>query len=238
MDIKVGQKWKMRNGCIAEVIEHTVGEPYPFILRGDDGSRFSITESGRESTAMETGKDLVKLIGPKPWYPDDSGEWVEVPDTQMYEPALPTGTLIKFLVRLERDRKKVTMDLTSVPADCRWANTADHPSRIVAYRVVGAQTLESTLPSAPDLLDKAAGHMRERAATYDAPGGERSMAKTVALFNLHHDTALTEAQGWHFMQILKDVRLFSAKGYHADSAEDKIAYAALMSEAKAKEGAQ
>ena len=99
-------------------------------------------------------------------------------------------------------------------------------------------TLESTLPSAPDLLDKAAGHIRERAATYDSPGGERSMAKTVALFNLHHDTALTEAQGWHFMQILKDVRLFSAKGYHADSAEDGIAYKALMSEAKAKEGAQ
>ena len=92
------------------------------------------------------------------------------------------------------------------------------------------------VPTAPDLLDKAAAHMRERAATYDSPGGERSMAKTVALFNLHHDMALTEAQGWHFMQILKDVRLFSAKGYHADSAEDKIAYAALMSEAKAKEG--
>lgn len=92
------------------------------------------------------------------------------------------------------------------------------------------------VPTAPELLDKAAGHMRERAATYDSPGGERSMAKTVALFNLHHDTALTEAQGWHFMQILKDVRLFSAKVYHADSAEDKIAYAALMSEAKAKEG--
>ena len=92
------------------------------------------------------------------------------------------------------------------------------------------------VPTAPDLLDKAAAHMRERAATYDSPGGERSMAKTVELFNLHHDMALTEAQGWHFMQILKDVRLFSAKGYHADSAEDKIAYAALMSEAKAKEG--
>ena len=115
----------------------------------------------------------------------------------------------------------------------------DSAGDFMGVPVKGGVTPEPTarlVPTAPGLLDKAAAHMRERAATYDSPGGERSMAKTVALFNLHHDMALTEAQGWHFMQILKDVRLFSAKGYHADSAEDKIAYAALMSEAKAKEG--
>lgn len=43
------------------------------------------------------------------------------------------------------------------------------------------------------------------------------------------------AQGWHFMQILKDVRLFTRPAYHADSAEDGIAYCALKAEAKAKE---
>lgn len=37
--------------------------------------------------------------------------------------------------------------------------------------------------SAPDLLDAAAGHMRDRAATYDKPEGERSMGKTVQAFN-------------------------------------------------------
>lgn len=37
--------------------------------------------------------------------------------------------------------------------------------------------------SAPDLLDAAAGHMRDRAATYDKPEGERSMSKTVQAFN-------------------------------------------------------
>lgn len=37
--------------------------------------------------------------------------------------------------------------------------------------------------SAPDLLDAAAGHMRDRAKTYDKPGGERSMGKTVDAFN-------------------------------------------------------
>lgn len=75
--------------------------------------------------------------------------------------------------------------------------------------------------------------MRDRAATYDKPEGERSMGLTVAIFNLHHGTALTEAQGWHLMQILKDVRLFARPGYHADSAEDCTAYSALKAEAMA-----
>lgn len=91
---------------------------------------------------------------------------------------------------------------------------------------------------ATEFLEKAAIHMLDRAATYDMPHGERSVAQTVAIFNLHHGTQLTEAQGWHFMQILKDVRLFQSPGYHADSAEDCVAYAALKAEAKMAEGQQ
>lgn len=88
---------------------------------------------------------------------------------------------------------------------------------------------------APEILKAAGAHMQDRADTYDAPGGERSMEKTVGVFNLHHGTALTEAQGYHFMQILKDVRLFARKAFHQDSGEDGVAYAALKVEAKAKE---
>ena len=90
--------------------------------------------------------------------------------------------------------------------------------------------------SAPALLTAAAKHMNDRAATYDKPEGERSMVQTVAVFEAHHGIKLTEAQGWHFMQVLKDVRLFTRETYHADSAEDCIAYAALKAEAKAQEG--
>lgn len=90
--------------------------------------------------------------------------------------------------------------------------------------------------SAPALLTAAAKHMYDRAATYDKPEGERSMAQTVAVFEAHHGIKLTEAQGWHFMQVLKDVRLFTRETYHGDSAEDCIAYAALKAEAKAQEG--
>ena len=92
-------------------------------------------------------------------------------------------------------------------------------------------TLESTLPSAPDLLDKAAGHMRERAATYDSPGGERSMAKTVAVFNTVTGHSISEADGWLFMAALKQVRLFSNREKaHQDSVEDLVAYSALLGE--------
>ena len=77
--------------------------------------------------------------------------------------------------------------------------------------------------------------MRDRAATYDSPEGERSMAKTVAAFNAITGRDLTETEGWLLLQVLKDVRLFQRPGYHADSAEDGIAYSALKAESKSKE---
>lgn len=89
--------------------------------------------------------------------------------------------------------------------------------------------------TAPQLLETAAKHMAERAKTYDKPEGERSMGKTVQAFNVITGRDLTESEGWLLMQILKDVRLFQRPGYHADSAEDCIAYAALKAESKAQE---
>lgn len=91
-----------------------------------------------------------------------------------------------------------------------------------------------TLPAAPELLGRAAAHMHTRAATYDAPDGERSMGKAVAAFNAITGHTLTESEGWLLLQVLKDVRLFTRSEYHADSAEDCIAYAALKAEAKGK----
>ena len=95
--------------------------------------------------------------------------------------------------------------------------------------------------TAKQILTRAHDHIQDRASTYDSDGGgvassgERSMARTVATFNAFHGTELTEAQGWHFMQILKDVRLFTSYGYHADSAEDCAAYAALKAESLSEE---
>jgi hypothetical protein len=89
-------------------------------------------------------------------------------------------------------------------------------------------------PLAAELLGRAAAHMHARSATYDAPGGERSMGKAVAAFNAITGHSLTESEGWLLLQVLKDVRLFTRSEYHADSAEDCIAYAALKAEAKGK----
>lgn len=97
--------------------------------------------------------------------------------------------------------------------------------------------IAETPTTAPGLLDAAAGHMRDRAATYDKPEGERSIAQVVTAFNAIHNTDLTEAQGWHFMSLLKQVRAFSGKA-HRDSVEDNVAYAALMGEAMLKGGAR
>lgn len=122
------------------------------------------------------------------------------------------------------------VELISQPAPAPVPQAVDLP-------VESIELAAADLPNrAPDILEAAAGHMRDRAATFDKPEGERSMAQTVAIFNQFHGAGMTEAQGWHFMQILKDVRLFTRDGYHQDSGEDCVAYAALKCEAKAREG--
>lgn len=96
---------------------------------------------------------------------------------------------------------------------------------------------ETTSPvTSLSLLEKAAQHQRDRAATYDKPEGERSMGRTVAAFNIitgrEGDRALTESEGWLLMQVLKDVRDRARPVAHQDSLEDCVAYAALKAEAR------
>ena len=83
--------------------------------------------------------------------------------------------------------------------------------------------------TAHDILAAAQGHMKDRAATYDKPEGERSMGATVEAFKAVTGHQLTEEQGWLFMAILKAVR--SQQGaYRQDSYEDGAAYFALAGE--------
>ena len=82
---------------------------------------------------------------------------------------------------------------------------------------------------AADVLKAGAMHMEDRAATYDAPNGERSMAKTVEMFNTLTGYELSEEDGWSLMIILKMVR--SRQGnYKLDNYEDGAAYFALAAE--------
>lgn len=83
---------------------------------------------------------------------------------------------------------------------------------------------------ARDILGCGMKELADRERTYDAPGGERSMAKAVAAFNAIHGLGMTEVQGWQFMELLKIVR--SSQGaFKLDNFVDGAAYAALAGEA-------
>lgn len=83
---------------------------------------------------------------------------------------------------------------------------------------------------AENLLVQASEVMQERGKQYDKPEGERSMARTVAAFNLITGQNLTETMGWQFMETLKAVRNFTGNKLHQDSMLDGIAYSALKAE--------
>lgn len=88
--------------------------------------------------------------------------------------------------------------------------------------------------TAPGLLKAAADIMQQRAEQYDKPEGERSMGAAVQAFNVITGRDMKESEGWLLLQVLKDVRQWQRPDYHADSAEDCIAYSALKAEALAK----
>lgn len=125
---------------------------------------------------------------------------------------------------------------TDTPCDAEPTTATYTPAEDVELEAnpVGVAKPEVRMPHprAPELLGRAAMHMHDRAATYDAPSGERSMGKTVAAFNAITGRDIDEGEGWLFMALLKQVRLFTRSEYHADSAEDAIAYLALLAEAK------
>ncbi|GAB3755040.1 DUF6378 domain-containing protein [Lysobacter olei] len=84
--------------------------------------------------------------------------------------------------------------------------------------------------TAPAILRDAAQAIDNRAALRDCPQGERSMGRCVTAFNAITGHALTEVQGWHFMELLKLARA-TAGGHHLDDHTDRAAYAALAGEA-------
>ena len=88
---------------------------------------------------------------------------------------------------------------------------------------------DQSTKGAVGLLQAAQHHMEERARTYDAPAGERSMAKTVAAFNALTGKTLSETEGWTFMAILKIARA-NQGAFRADNYEDLVSYAALAGE--------
>lgn len=85
-------------------------------------------------------------------------------------------------------------------------------------------------------LNKATETQSSRAGEYDTVGEkERNMQKIVDMFNACTGKTLSEAEGYLFMECLKNVRLFNAPEFHEDSAVDGVSYSSLKAEAKARE---
>ena len=144
-------------------------------------------------------------------------------------------------VHLERSGEKITEDwvwggingVTVIVNQSTGQTITENDWRAYLVDVLRKNPPVETVTSA-SMLTAALGHMEDRAKTYDAPGGERSMGKTVAAFNVITGHNLTEEDGWLFMEILKQVR--SQQGdYRADNYEDLVAYAALRGECAARE---
>jgi hypothetical protein len=93
------------------------------------------------------------------------------------------------------------------------------------------------MTTATKFLQDAAATLTERGQTYgrsEGKGkGERNMGATVTAFNAITRRDLTEAEGWLLLQLLKDVRQWSATEFHHDSALDCVAFASLKAEALA-----
>ena len=97
---------------------------------------------------------------------------------------------------------------------------------------VSPRKRNATALKADHYLQQAAREMADRAASRDAPSGERSMARAVRAFNELYGAALTETEGWQFMSILKKARGASG-AYREDDYTDDVAYAALAAESAA-----
>lgn len=95
-------------------------------------------------------------------------------------------------------------------------------------------TLEKKVGNNPvvahEFIEAALTHMKDRAATYDKPQGERSMGAAVSAFREITGVQMTEEQGWLFMAVLKAVRTQQGN-FRSDNYEDGAAYFALAGEA-------
>lgn len=86
-----------------------------------------------------------------------------------------------------------------------------------------------TIDSAHSFLEEASNTMKARAQLRDAQGGERSMARTVAIFNAWTGNTISEDDGWRFMIALKQAREVQGK-YNRDDYVDLSAYCGLLGE--------
>ena len=94
------------------------------------------------------------------------------------------------------------------------------------------KSISQKIIPAHTFLSDASAALKDRAAQRDALEGERSMARTVALFNsFKGKELLSETDGWLFMVFLKLIRGDQGE-FRSDDYVDAAGYVALAGEAK------
>jgi len=128
------------------------------------------------------------------------------------------------------DRQDPVLTLNDLEEGCEACNpTDDEVDDLGLDQDIDSEIdVQHITLTADQLLMTSIKEMFDRSKTYDSPGGERSMAKTIAMFNAMAGTELSVSQGWKFMALLKLVR--SEQGFRLDSFIDGSAYFALAGE--------
>lgn len=173
---------------------------------------------------------------------DTSPERVEIEQENVHEPDIdePIGKRVAdamFTEMMKRHPSEhLEHDLQSAAERIKWESVFGLRDIVDAARTVGVQIkFESIAPTtAPAFLQSAINTLTQRGKDYDKPEGERSASAVAVAFNAITGRNLTEAEVWLVLQLVKDVRQWqNPDRYHADSALDCVAYAALKAEALA-----
>lgn len=96
--------------------------------------------------------------------------------------------------------------------------------------------MKNQLLSASDIIKAGADAVGQRADSRDLPDGERSMRRTVEMFNALKggDRFMTETEGWLFMACLKMARATAGR-VNVDDYVDGSAYMGLAGESAVRE---
>ena len=240
---------KVRQYTDIDSIERSVEGPF-LAINNSNGSKVAFTEISPITWPTAASDGLQAIVDVKAGtlrFGYDGWPWAVTEFVvSNYVESVTSAPHIFDLVESWPQQDRQCLGTKALPKDWEWRWISDDwvltnghvdlkrddwESHRAPAKQVSAQPGQVTAAS---MLTAALGHMEDRAKTYDAPGGERSMGKTVAAFNTITGLVLTEEQGWLFMEILKQVRSQQG-GYRADNYEDMVAYAALRGECAARE---
>ena len=121
-----------RAGALREAINKTLVHLTPPAIGG--GIPGAVRDQLVEHLGALLKQERLLFTADAPWYPDDSGEWVEVPGCLTNCP-VPSNVEVEVLSRSERD-EQIFYKGSKRAGQWEWDKPTYLPSRIVAYKVV------------------------------------------------------------------------------------------------------